>query len=289
MRLAPLDPARLDALIALQNRLMPAHRRWNPSTARSHLLDHARAGGRNVRIAHAGNRVVGFAGWVDVGAASGEFYGAPLYVEDRPSAEALIDYLLGRARASGAAWIRVSAWPGELDKRDALAAAGFTPRLSFLTFERELDDGVAPPLPAGLSRVAPGEIDMEAFAALHNLCFRDVDNAPEITAAIAADMWSPGEMLLEACDLLVDDGGRYQAWTTVHKDGVLDAVGVSPTWQRRGLARVLVRRAMAAAYDRGLRRLRSVIADSNSASLGLHDQLGFRETDRMTTFQLDLR
>jgi ribosomal protein S18 acetylase RimI-like enzyme len=290
--LAPFDPADLDEILALQHECAPMHRWWSEDQARAELGDSARGHGKNTLVARRGGELVGVAGWVEFAAAAGEFYGAPLVAADIDTARMLIDRLVARARQVGAAWIRIGAWPMDAIKRGALQAAGFEHAFDIVDLALELES--APPRPPDigpLRALGPDEIDeidAERFAALYNECFADVPNAPAIDAELARESWESELLWHEGSQVLVDDKGEYRAFLTMRIGGDIEVIGVSESMRRRGLARAMLERAISLAFDHNVRKLSSMCASSNPASLGLHRALGFIEVARVQMWQLAL-
>lgn len=286
MQTRPFDPAEIEALIALHNRVGPGGRHWGRLEAEALLLDHARGGGSQVAVVEHEGAIVGFTGWVALG--EGEFYGSPVVAATPAAAEAVLRRLLAEATILGARFVRVSAFDEEGAKRAALEAAGFAPAMELVYLDRPL--GSAPAevaVPAGFTAVSPGEVDLEEFADLYNDSFAEVDNSPPVTVEIAADAWDPVHMLVGANQLWRDERG-YAGFATVHREGQLEAIGVRDDLRGRGLGAALMRATLVAAAAAGLTHLESVVASSNPVSLALHRRFEFVERARATSLQLDL-
>jgi RimJ/RimL family protein N-acetyltransferase len=287
--LAPFDSADLDEILALQHECAPMHRWWSEDQARAELGDTARGHGKNTLVARRDGALVGVAGWVEFAAAAGEFYGAPLVAADIDTASMLIDRLVARARQVDADWIRIGAWPTDPIKRGALQAASFEHAFDIVDLALELES--APPRPPDtgpLRALHAGEIDAERFAALYNECFVHVPNAPAIDAELARETWADELLWFEASHVLVDEQGEYRAFLTMRRGGDIEVIGVSESMRRRGLARAMLERAIALAFDHNVRRISSMCASSNPASLALHHALGFVEIARVQMWQLAL-
>ncbi|MHB8877345.1 MAG: GNAT family N-acetyltransferase [Myxococcaceae bacterium] len=284
-----MRPEDLPALRALQSSLAPIHRAWSEASARDELLDFGRGGGANVALAFDGPALAGFVGWVSFAAAQGDFYGAPFVAASDEAASLLLDRVQSEARAHGAAWLRISAFPEEQPKIRALQRAGFRQVLEFIDLVCGLREAPPPALPMpGLSPIGLDRVDGALFADLNNTCFRGVANAPEITAPMALELWRSETVAREGSQLWADQAGRYQAFLLLRLDGTVDSLGVRPGAQRRGLARRMLERAAQAAHAAGLLRLRSVIASDNEASLKLHRAFGFTDFERRQVWQLGL-
>jgi ribosomal-protein-alanine N-acetyltransferase len=287
MHTRPFDPAELDALIALHNRVGPGGRQWGRLEAEGLLLDHARGGGSQVAVVEDGGNILGFTGWVALG--EGEFYGSPVVASTPEAADAVVRRLLAEATILGARFIRVSAFAEEGAKRAALQAAGFAPVMELVYLARSLEPGDAAVIvPELYSQVPAAELDLEELTALMNETFAGVDNSPPVTAEIAADSWDPVHMLVSANQLWSDAEGRYAGFATVHREAHLEAIGVRADLRGQGLGAALMGATLAASAAAGLTRLESVVASSNPASLGLHRRFEFVERARATSLQLDL-
>jgi GNAT superfamily N-acetyltransferase len=297
----PLDPEALPGLAALQNRLAAPRRRFALDALRGQLTDAARGAGSQVAIAWRGSSPVGFAGWVALGAAAGEFYAAPCWAADPEAAALLIERVAAEGRDAGAAWLRMGSWPEETAKREALVAAGFAPAIDLVDLEVDTATAAAAPaalsaIPDSLHRIPPRleAIDLAAFVDLNNDSFRGVANAPPISLEVARDNWADPALWAPGSLILADDSGRYQAFCLCHlADGgatvLVDSVGVRSAGQRRGLGRALLAEVVRAATAAGIHRLRSVVASDNPGSLALHAAFGHAPVDRRTIWQMGLR
>jgi ribosomal protein S18 acetylase RimI-like enzyme len=265
------------------------HRWWSEDQARAELGDAARGHGKNTLVARRKGALAGVAGWVEFAAAAGEFYGAPVVAVDSDTYGMLIDRLVVRARQVNAAWIRIGAWPTDPVKRSALESAGFEHTFDIVDLALELSS--APPRPpdvAPLRALHADEIDAERFAALYNECFANVPNAPAIDAELARESWSDELLWFEASHVLADEQGEYRAFLAMRRGGDIEVIGVSRDMRRRGLARTMLERAISVAFDHDVRRISSMCASSNAASLALHRALGFDEIARVQMWQLAL-
>jgi GNAT superfamily N-acetyltransferase len=296
----PLDPEVLLGLAALQNRLAAPRRRFGLEALRGQLTDAARGAGSHVAVAWRGATPVGFAGWVSLGAATGEFYSAPCWAVDPQAATLLIERVAAEARAAGAAWVRMGSWPEETAKREALIGAGFAPAIDLVDLEVDTATAAAAPaaasvIPDSLRRVPPrlDAIDLAAFVELNNDSFRRTANSPPISLEVARDNWAEPALWPPGSLILADGDGVYQAFTLCHlADGgatvLVESVGVRSTGQRRGLGRAVLAEVVRAAAAAGIHRLRSVVASDNPGSLALHAAFGHAPVDRRTVWQLPL-
>ncbi len=290
MILRALNSEEVPALRALQCSLAPAHRAWSDAAARDELLDPGRAGGMNVALACEGQGLFGFVGWVSFAAlATGEFYGAPFVAANDEAARLLLGKVLAEAAQHRAKWVRVSAFQEEGPKTRALSNAGFRPVFEFI--DLALDLSRAAPGPSAIEALLPVDlthVDGERFADLSNACFRGVANAPGITAPMAEELWRQESVARDGSQLWADDRGLYQAFLLLKTDGTVDSLGVRPGGRRRGTARRMLERAVAAATLAGWVRLRCVIASDNGPSLALHRACGFADFERRTVWQRDV-
>lgn len=287
MRLDRFDPVSLDALLALQRALAPAHRRWREADARAELCDVGRAFGRQVLVAYRGEDAAAFAGWVTLAVPEdGTCYVAPLIGADPEALRPLLAHVIDIARQSGAKRMRVSAWPEEGGKARALEEAGFVIGYHIVRLVRRLDDAArdGPPV-AGLVRVPLDEADPEGFRRLHDGAFRGVPNSASMTREMAEEALRDPRLWREGTQLWIDEGGVYRAFATVHTDGLLDAIGVDPALQGRGVGLALLHVLFREAAARGLPELRCDVASTNAASLRLHEKAGFVEAERRSVFE----
>ncbi len=250
-------------------------------------MDLARGRGSNVALIRDGDALKGFAGWVELGAADGEFYGSPFVAGDRQAADALIDHLEQRASSLGVAWIRVSCWPEERAKAEALEARGFRPAFDFIHLSLEVGaPNIDATVPRGIWTVSTEDVDHAAIAELGNLCFAGVANAPPLGPGEVRDIWTSPTLCARMTQLWGDTKGRLLAFLTADQDGTIDAVAVHPDAQRQGIARAMLLNAYNAAVSEEVPRLRVVIADHNEPSLALHRAVGFAEDERCVVWQL---
>lgn len=68
-------------------------------------------------------------------------------------------------------------------------------------------------------------------------------------------------------------------WTRIRRSvGIIEQVATRKTWQRRGIARILLMQSLNALYERGIQQVRLFTdADNGQGARGLYESLGFRE------------
>lgn len=285
LRLGPLEHAALPALQALyaaQHAPAPV-----PDLA-GELGDAARGHGRQAVLAWRGRQPVGCAGWVGFSIArDGLCFGAPVLAADREVAEALLAHLQAQARHLGARRLRISAWTGEHAKRAALAAAGFVHQFEWMQFALATA-GTSPVdfAARGWRRVPLADVDWPQLAALYATTFREVPNAPLPDLASLQAEWQEADW--DAGCVLADTSGRYRAFCLIDA-GAVEAVGVDPALRGQGIAALLYQHAGHSLARRGSAELSALVASSNSASLRLHQKLGFHEAQpRGAVYELTL-
>lgn len=279
LTLAPYDANCLPFLHALR----PAE----PDSLAHDLTDAARGFGSQVIVAMEDAVPCGVAGWVTFGVeAEGILYGVPVLARTEAAAKLLLCHVIEQARALGARQVRVSHFPGEDAKAEALSGLGFKPLLDMLSMERSSRDLPAVPLPSGLEQVPFEAIDWARFAALFNTVFAEVPNAPPLDAEAKRQEWAI--MDREASSLWQDASGQYRAWIGVHPDGYVDEIGVDASLRGQNIAVALYRRVAEVLVPRGVSRLTTLLASTNLATLRLHEKLGFQEYSRRTVHALEL-
>lgn len=281
LMLAPFEEKSLPALALLQPEGAA------PGSLCRELTDVARGGGRQVVVAVEDGRACGVAGWVCFGLeAEGILYGVPVLAGSPEAAGLLLGHLVERARTLGARQLRVSRCVGEDAKAAALAGLGFLPLLDMISMERPSGGLPEVPMPPSLSRVPFGAIDWPRFAAAFNTAFAEVPNSPPLSAALKRLEWE--ELDPEASQLWQDATGRYVAWIGVDPAGYVGEVGVDESLRGRGIALALYRIAGEVLVARGVSRLTTLLASTNTATLRLHEKLGFTESTRRTVFALEV-
>lgn len=282
LSLVPYDEKHLPSLALLQ----PAGQ--DLDSLKRDLTDAARGFGAQVAVAVENDQACGVAGWVSFGVETeGIVYGSPLLAGTRSAADLLLRHVVSQARDLDARELRVSRFPSESAKEDALAGLGFLPILDMISMERPILGLPAVPMPEHLLRVPYEAIDWEQFARTFNTVFAEVPNAPPLDASIKRQEWEV--MDREASHLWQDAPGRYTAWIGVHGDGYVDEIGVDESLRGQGVASALYKLSADSLMARGVMRLYTLLASTNHATLRLHEKLGFKEFTRRTVFALNLR
>jgi L-amino acid N-acyltransferase YncA len=282
--LRPLQPGDLPRLLALHNAAAPVERRWTRAQLENALFDRARAGGRNAVVAWERGVPVGFAGWVSLGAADGEFYGSPVMARDAAVAGGLLSRLLDEARAAGATWVRVGSRADESDKQTALRHAGFHVATEMIELALRVTAPAPQPPTTGLEPVSLAALDHAALAELNNECFRQVANAPALDAETVRESWTR-DCWDAASGVLADRDGRYQAFLLVHVGGIIDSIGVRAAHRGAGVGSAMLARAITAAAREQVPVLRSIVTAENLASMALHRRFGFVEEHRRQVWE----
>jgi ribosomal protein S18 acetylase RimI-like enzyme len=112
--------------------------------------------------------------------------------------------------------------------------------------------------------------------------FKQVFSMPELDTSMWQVAWDDDEV-----------AGVVQAWIWPSENeklgvarGWLEKISVRRPWRRRGLARALTARGLAALRDRGMTdAMLGVDADNPTGALGLYVDLGFEVDQRSTTFR----
>lgn len=281
----PFSDAHDDQLVALQNRCAPEAHRWNVDQLHRVMCDEAHGNGAQALVAldPAEDEVCGFAGWVHAGE---EFYGAPCHVGDRTTGSELIGRLVTEAAKRRASWIRISSWPQELEKQEALTELGFRPLFRFLDLVADVSQAPAKTTCTFRgSRVPRDAVDPEALRNLVNTCFAAVPNSPPITTTMAEDAIRGDQVWPEATQVWADADGVYRAFLFASRHGHIDELGVHPAIRRTGSARMMLQHVLSQARREGRQHVSVVIADGNDASLRLHQGAGFQRTTHRTVWQ----
>lgn len=235
------------------------------------LRDAARGHGAQTVVARRAGQIAGVAGWVTLGVPQdGCAYGAPLVAVDQEVAQCLVDAV--RDKVDGER-LRISCYRGEPHKRAALLASGFTPLFEFVRFARALPLPEAP-LPRGLHVLSPGSFDWPRLQRCYAEVFANVPNAPVPDVDTMKEEWLEGDA--DATLALVDETGEYQGFVMVAGDEV-EALGVRGAWRGRGVADALYAMVSRALAAQGREELRTLVASVNTASMRLHERLGFSE------------
>jgi ribosomal protein S18 acetylase RimI-like enzyme len=183
--------------------------------------------------------------------------------------------------------LRAWTWDGDRVTRAALEAAGYRAAHHFYEMERLDLEGIAlVDLPAGLEvrHVEPEhwrpiwEADIEAFAddwdpddaseTGFQRFLGEPDQVPELWQVAWDGDRVAGHVLVTVNEAANERFGR--------REGVLDSVAVRRPYRRRGLARALILRALAALRDHGeTRATLGVDVDNPNQALGLYTSCGF--------------
>lgn len=275
------------AVAALSERYFAPDPAWSVDTARTQLTSDAVAGGAQVLIAERDGRVVGVAGFVR---AAPWLYVWPLAADDEEAAGALFDAVIDAGRAPGLTRARVSTRPSEPHKRAAIARRGLERSIDFI----ELSRASARPLDAPAVDAAPrrgAAIDRAAAHELHDRTFTEIPNtAPMSDADFDALLDGPTSWPAPT-SAWHDAAGRcvgFVIGVRAPDHGVVEAIGVDPSWRGRGLGRAMLADLLSIAAATGVAEVRAVIASTNTASLVLHERAGFTERARKELWDLAL-
>jgi phosphinothricin acetyltransferase len=124
--------------------------------------------------------------------------------------------------------------------------------------------------------------DMPAIVGIYNWAinqtFATIDSEP-LSAEEAAAWWT--EHGSQRLTLVAEDEGDVVGWAQLLPwrqrgyEVVEDLVYVDPVYQKKGVGRELLSRAIEAARSTGCRTIVASVAADNSAGLRLHQSLGF--------------
>ncbi len=195
---------------------------------------------------------------------------------------------------------RFDSWAddGAAGARALLGAEGYGPvRWFFLMLRRGLDEIPDVPLPAGLELRPITDRDVATVVLwADDEAFRDhwgytpglleelqgyLDD-PRQDLALWQVAWD-GDEVAGSVMPLIDDAenerfGRRRGW--------IDSVSVRRPWRRRGVARALLVRGLAALRERGLdEAVLGVDADNPQGALGLYESVGFRLHRRSAVYR----
>lgn len=288
-RLASFDEKHLEAVVELQQSIMPTRKHWDIDQARSQIMDAAHQGGKNVILVWdlKTSHLVGLGAWV-LGE-NGESFGAPFLAPTEAVSFILVDEIVKVVKTTGARWLRIITSASESSKAVALEQRGFGPIFEFVEFEIDPSKFSAPKIPQSpieLIRIMSSEIDFKKYVDLGNLVFMNVDNSLPITESEAREIWQK-ECDLDLSQVVVDKSNqKYVGFVVVTPKGYIDSVGVHPDFCGRGIARGLYLSTIEAAKKLEISRLHSVVSSNNVASLRLHQSLGFFEVERRQTWEL---
>ncbi len=166
--------------------------------------------------------------------------------------------------------------------------------------ERTLDaqTAVDVDVPEGIEGIVVRLLDssdallMEARAMAQGDAFSDGQPTPAGDAWQRRNVWreaSYGDVDSHIDLLAVDAAGRVLAFVSVQADrkhglGEFEPVGTRSACQRRGLAGLLMRHALAWLRDAGVRRVAVRTDADNHAAIAAYKAAGFRITDRLHTY-----
>jgi len=123
--------------------------------------------------------------------------------------------------------------------------------------------------------------DMPAIVGIYNWAvnqtFATIDSEPLSTEEAAAwwDEYGSRRMTLVAEDEGVVGWAQLMPWRQRGYEVVEDLVYVDPVYQKRGVGRELLSRAVEAARSTGCRTIVASVATDNVPGLKLHESLGF--------------
>jgi ribosomal protein S18 acetylase RimI-like enzyme len=286
MRLRAIERGDVPALVAIHRAIVGPVAAWSAAVLEDLLWNPGHADGRNAVVAVDGRgAVAGVAGWIAVGR---EFFGSPVLARDHAAAELLVGELVSRARAAGAAWIRIGCADGEPHKRAALVARGFEEQLHFSMMT--CAPAPRPTIrPSGLEYAPLASVEPAVLIEIHDASMLEIDNTGPMSVEAArhlqARAWGVGSGVWL-------DGDSPAAFLVLIRDRepvdhvLIDQIGVAPRWRRLGIARILVERALDRAALDGATEVRAIIASTNHPSLALHQAAGFQEAWRLEVLQL---
>lgn len=255
-----------------------------PSLLEESLFAFSHKRGEQTVLAFEGPDLRAVAGWVR--GPSGEFFGAPVFCADPASAAMVLGRLLEEAR--GAKWARVSCFPEEAHKREALESNGFRPEFEFVEFETVPTNAALPDLPAGITEHPLRTAGAAEFRELMNLSFAGVDNSLPVSESDAAELIQGKDKDPALCLGWRDASGRLVAFVITDSSGYLDSIGIAPACQKLGYGGLLYRRVLVLAAHAGLKRIFTTVSSRNAGSLALHRRLGIPEVERRTVYQRNL-
>jgi mycothiol synthase len=176
--------------------------------------------------------------------------------------------------------------------------AGYSPARWFADMDRPLDGDLpeVPPMPDGLelrpasAEDAPGvwRADHEAFRD-HWGGFDDSEasyrrwiESPEFQPELMVVAWDGDEIASAVLNVVYAEENRQLGI----ERGWLDSVFTRRAWRRRGLARALIVRSLHLLREQGLKVASlGVDADNPSGAFGLYESVGFRVTERFTSWR----
>jgi ribosomal-protein-alanine N-acetyltransferase len=131
---------------------------------------------------------------------------------------------------------------------------------------------------AKLTIVPMEQRHLDALAELERVCF----STPWTREGLAAELKNPGAVFFVA-EL---DGTvvGYAGMNCVLDECYVDNVAVFPQFRRRGVARLLMDRLIAASEQRGASFITLEVRVSNAGAIALYTEAGFREAGRRPGF-----
>ena len=288
LALRSFSESHLEDLVGLQQYIFPITKHWSIEEARNQLMDLARNGGSNVLEVIEGDVVKGFIGWVS-NSETREFYGSPFVALTEDAARLLMEQLLIKAQALNAAFVRVSAYQFESEKKLAFLKLNFYKKFDFIDLEISLENWEQSNLPAlNYQIIKSTEVDYIKYRDLCNKAFLNVENSPPISEELSRELWQSSMLHQDLSCVLTDDEGNYVAFMIVFKDGYIDSIGVLPSLHGRKIGSALYEMLFSRAKELNCFNLHSTIASNNQGSLSLHEKFGFSETGRREVWQFDL-
>lgn len=285
MEIHPFQESLLPELVALHNTIAPARRHTSAAMLKETLTDSPRAGGSNVRVLFGEGKIAGFAAWVE--GSSGEFFGSPVIAANEKAAQVAVAVLLEQAKRKN--WIRVSAFPEETVKTEALKRNGFSPLFEFVEFEIRPERRQDIQVPAGILDRSVTSMSPLDFLRLHNDSFEGVDNALPIKEKTAEEILFSPLLDPDLSRAWFDESGNAVAFSLANQNGYLDAIGVVPGRQREGLGVKLYELLLSRAAEKGVARVYTTVSSRNEGSLRLHRRLQIPEVERRVVWERKLR
>lgn len=285
MKIHAFKEDQLPELVNLQNSLAPVRRHMSISVLKDALMDSARESGKNVCLAYENGVLAGFLAWVE--GDDGEFFGSPFVASSNQAAQSLMDVLLKNAK--GKSWVRVSAFPEEMEKTKALKENEFRPSFEFVEFETKPDGNQHAILPEGITDLEVAKISPSEFARINNEAFARVDNSLPIDEEEAIEILTSSLLDPNLSRIWRNKSGEALAFSLGNVDGYLDAIGVIPSAQRKGIGSQLYAWILSRAAKQGYDRVFTTVSSRNEGSLRLHRRLGIVEVERRTVWEKTLR
>ncbi len=285
MEIKAFKEDQLPDLVKFQNSVAPARRHMSASVLRDALTDSARERGRNACLAYENGELSGFLAWVQGN--DGEFFGSPFVVSKKQAAQSLLNVLL--KMAEGKRWVRVSAFPEEQQKAKALEDNGFRPIFEFVEFETKPQLSPDVVIPTEFRDLELTTISPSEFVHLNNEAFKGVDNSLPIDEEEAKEILSCSLLDPDLSRIWRSPSGEALAFSVGNVDGYLDAIGVIPSAQGKGIGTLLYSWVISRAAKNGLSRVFTTVSSRNEGSLRMHRRLGIAEVERRTVWEKSLR